>query len=436
MRRPSYFCRCAGGALTSSTQSAKAKREPGDTARRTPRAPPGRARRPRRTARRARPASSSPRAARPRRRAAEERLRGDEAEQRAQPRRRRARAGRVALVGERARRTRARRSPTATVASTSAGTDHAGALGERRPARSPARAAREPRDRLQERVVGAVEVDARVRAREQRRRAAAAGTRARRSRARRRFPGIWPERGPWPMVYLQLVGRSARQCRPVARAGMTGIAGRRAGSRERQRNSRVTDRHQTTSHEIERYAGLFAKRTRQMRSSAMRDLMAITARPEVISLAGGLPGHVHLPARDLRARSWTGSRASPARARSSTGRPRASTRPSDCIAEVMAAEGMRADPDDMIVTTGGQQVIDLVTKTLVDPGDVVICEAPTYPGRGPGLLELRGRRGPDRDGLRRACASTCSRRRSTGSSARAAGRSSSTRCRPSRTRPA
>jgi 2-aminoadipate transaminase len=49
----------------------------------------------------------------------------------------------------------------------------------------------------------------------------------------------------------------------------------------------------------------------------------------------------------------------------------------------MAAEDMRADPEDMIVTTGGQQVIDLVTKTLVDPGDVVICEAPTYPGAVP-----------------------------------------------------
>ena len=51
----------------------------------------------------------------------------------------------------------------------------------------------------------------------------------------------------------------------------------------------MKDKHQTTSHEIERYAGLFARRTQQMRSSAMRDLMAITARPEVISLAGGLP---------------------------------------------------------------------------------------------------------------------------------------------------
>jgi len=55
----------------------------------------------------------------------------------------------------------------------------------------------------------------------------------------------------------------------------------------------------------------------------------------------------------------------------------------DCILEVMGAEGMLPDPDDIIVTTGGQQAIDLVTKTLVDPGDVVICEAPTYPGAVP-----------------------------------------------------
>jgi 2-aminoadipate transaminase len=55
----------------------------------------------------------------------------------------------------------------------------------------------------------------------------------------------------------------------------------------------------------------------------------------------------------------------------------------DCICEVMAAEGMLPDPEDLIVTTGGQQAIDLVTKTLIDPGDVVICEAPTYPGAVP-----------------------------------------------------
>ena len=55
----------------------------------------------------------------------------------------------------------------------------------------------------------------------------------------------------------------------------------------------------------------------------------------------------------------------------------------NCIAEVMAEEGTIIDADDVLVTTGGQQVIDLVCKTLIDPGDVIIAEAPTYPGAVP-----------------------------------------------------
>ena len=71
---------------------------------------------------------------------------------------------------------------------------------------------------------------------------------------------------------------------------------------------------------------------------------------------------------------------------------------------------MLPDPEDIIVTTGGQQAIDLITKTLIDPGDSVICEAPDLPGRGAGLLQLRGRRHPGRDATTRGCGSTCSRR--------------------------
>src|SRR6476620_9473988 len=55
----------------------------------------------------------------------------------------------------------------------------------------------------------------------------------------------------------------------------------------------------------------------------------------------------------------------------------------ECIVEVMAAEGTDVDPSEVIVTTGGQQVIDLVCKTLIDPGDVIVAEAPTYPGAVP-----------------------------------------------------
>ena len=144
----------------------------------------------------------------------------------------------------------------------------------------------------------------------------------------------------------------------------------------------MKDRHQTTSHEIERYAGLFAKRTRQMRSSAMRDLMAITARPDVISLAGGLPDTSSFPPETFAALIDRIARESCAAALQ-YGPTEGFDATKARIVEVMAAEGMRADPDDIVVTTGGQQVIDLVTKTLIDPGDVVICEAPTYPGAVP-----------------------------------------------------
>jgi 2-aminoadipate transaminase len=119
-----------------------------------------------------------------------------------------------------------------------------------------------------------------------------------------------------------------------------------------------------------------------MRSSAMRDLMAITARPEVISLAGGLPDTSTFPPETFAALTDKIAYESCASALQ-YGPTEGFEETMRCISAVMAEEGMRADPEDMIVTTGGQQVIDLVTKTLVDPGDVVVCEAPTYPGAVP-----------------------------------------------------
>ncbi len=58
----------------------------------------------------------------------------------------------------------------------------------------------------------------------------------------------------------------------------------------------MADRPRSTTRDLERYAGLFATRTQGMKSSAMRDLMAVTARPEIISLAGGLPDTSTFPA--------------------------------------------------------------------------------------------------------------------------------------------
>jgi 2-aminoadipate transaminase len=138
----------------------------------------------------------------------------------------------------------------------------------------------------------------------------------------------------------------------------------------------------TRTRDLERYAGLFAARTQVMRSSAMRDLMAITARPEVISLAGGLPDTSTFPAKAFAAQMTRIAQESAAEALQ-YGPTEGFAETADCIVQVMGAEGMLVDPDDVIVTTGGQQAIDLVCKTLVDPGDVVVCEAPTYPGAVP-----------------------------------------------------
>jgi 2-aminoadipate transaminase len=138
----------------------------------------------------------------------------------------------------------------------------------------------------------------------------------------------------------------------------------------------------TSTRDLERYAGLFAQRTGVMRSSAMRDLMAVTARPEVISLAGGLPDTSTFPPQSFAAQMTRIAQESAAEALQ-YGPTEGFEETKDCILEVMAAEGMLPDPEDIIVTTGGQQAIDLVCKTLVDPGDVVICEAPTYPGAVP-----------------------------------------------------
>ncbi|MGK2933063.1 MAG: PLP-dependent aminotransferase family protein [Solirubrobacterales bacterium] len=138
-------------------------------------------------------------------------------------------------------------------------------------------------------------------------------------------------------------------------------------------------RSQTRSSDLERYASLFAKRTRVMRSSAMRDMMAITARPEVISLAGGLPDTSTFPA-EVFTREMDHIAKTSLAAALQYGPTEGVASVREQIAKVMAAEGTVVDPADITPTTGGQQAIDLITKVLIDPGDVLICDAPTYPG--------------------------------------------------------
>src|SRR5437763_2329307 len=148
--------------------------------------------------------------------------------------------------------------------------------------------------------------------------------------------------------------------------------GKRPGERGRTR---------ATADELGRYEALCAARTRGMKSSARREMMALTDQPDVISLAGGLPDtSTFAPA--LYAKLMAEVADSTARALQS-GPTEGMAATVQCIVEVMAAEATAIDPSEVVVTTGGQQVIDLVCKTLIDPGDVIVAEAPTYPGAVP-----------------------------------------------------
>jgi 2-aminoadipate transaminase len=158
----------------------------------------------------------------------------------------------------------------------------------------------------------------------------------------------------------------------------------------------------STARDIERYASLFAERTKVMKSSAMRDLMALTERDDVISLAGGMPDTSTFPPDSYASLMQKVAVESCARALQYTPTEGLSC-VKDCIVEVMRSEDMEVGVDELLITTGGQQVIDLVCKTLLDPGDVVVTEAPTYPGAVPTFCAYQAdvvQVTMDRDGMR------------------------------------
>ncbi len=130
---------------------------------------------------------------------------------------------------------------------------------------------------------------------------------------------------------------------------------------------------------LDRYVGHYAARTHGMRASAVRALFAVANRPEVVSLAGGMPNIADLPLdvvgdaiRDLVLEHGTQAM----QYGSGQGEPALRER----ICEVMSLEGINAHPDDVTITVGSQQGLDLVTRIFCDPGDVIVAEAPSYVG--------------------------------------------------------
>ncbi|MFP4636669.1 MAG: PLP-dependent aminotransferase family protein [Nitriliruptoraceae bacterium] len=127
------------------------------------------------------------------------------------------------------------------------------------------------------------------------------------------------------------------------------------------------------------YLERYAARVQGMRASEIRALFAVASRPEVVSFAGGMPDTSVLDMEALEQVAARVIRDDGATAlQYGGGQGREQLR--ELLVEVMHHEGVPAHTDDLIVTVGGQQALELIAKCLVDPGDIVLAEGPTYVG--------------------------------------------------------
>ena len=130
---------------------------------------------------------------------------------------------------------------------------------------------------------------------------------------------------------------------------------------------------------FDRWVGSYVSRLDTMRSSAVRDLFAAASRDDIIGLSGGMPDISVLPLEEVAqvaARAITEEGILALQYGGTDGRVQ--TR--ELVAELVKDHGIECRPEDIIITTGAQQALDLIPKTFCDPGDIIITEGPTYLG--------------------------------------------------------
>ncbi|WP_188189024.1 aminotransferase-like domain-containing protein [Nonomuraea sp. SYSU D8015] len=135
----------------------------------------------------------------------------------------------------------------------------------------------------------------------------------------------------------------------------------------------------TQGSRIDAYVDRYAARAAGMVASEIRALFAVASRPEVVSLAGGMPYVTALPL-DMVGElvSDLVTRRGPVALQYGSGQGDPHLREQIC--EVMRLEGIQAGANDVVVTVGSQQALDLITRIFIDPGDVVLAEGPSYVG--------------------------------------------------------
>jgi 2-aminoadipate transaminase len=128
---------------------------------------------------------------------------------------------------------------------------------------------------------------------------------------------------------------------------------------------------------LDQWYNHYADRTAGLSASEVRALFAVASRPEVVSLAGGMPYVSALPSELITGAMQRVMRDSgPTALQYGSGQGVPKLR--EQILEVMALEGIRAHVDDVVVTTGSQHALELITKLFINPGDVVLAEGPSY----------------------------------------------------------
>ncbi len=122
-----------------------------------------------------------------------------------------------------------------------------------------------------------------------------------------------------------------------------------------------------------------AQRAARLEPSTIREILKVTERPGIISLAGGLPAAEAFPVEAMAEACARVLRDTPREAlqyAASEGYPPLR----EWVAGELAQHGVKADASQVLITTGSQQGLDLVGKVLIDPGSTVAVEAPTYLG--------------------------------------------------------
>src|SRR6266545_3555234 len=120
----------------------------------------------------------------------------------------------------------------------------------------------------------------------------------------------------------------------------------------------------------------FAQRTQRIKASMIRELLKLTEKPDIISFAGGLPAPEVFPVEEVRAaadRVLTEHGTTALQYTTTEGYPPLR----ELLVRHMARYGVTVRLENVLVTSGSQQALDLVGKLLINPGDQVLTEAPT-----------------------------------------------------------